>query len=109
VATVVAGIAPRARGAVDDPHAVVTRAAATSTAAAPKRRRRPRDAREVPDTDPYLSSPALVERREIRLEWHSERRILALKPDNRKRDAHLRTRTVAMSAARGGRCAAWRP
>jgi len=62
-----------------------------------------------PSSDPYLPSPALVLGREIRLEWHSERRILALKPDNRKRAAHLRTRTVATGGARPGGCAPWRP
>jgi len=62
-----------------------------------------------PSSDPYLPSPALVLGREIRLEWHSERRILALKPDNRKRDAHGRTRTVTDTAACGERHAPWRP
>jgi hypothetical protein len=89
-----------------EPHADATSATATS---APKTRLRPRVARDVPISDPYLPSPALVLGREIRLEWHSERRILTLKPDNRKRDAQWRTRNVVNGAGCGARHAPWCP
>src|SRR4051794_19953201 len=87
-ATVGAPAVPRARGAADVPHALTTSVAARNApTSAPKRSPRPRDAREVIDTDPvpFLSS---------------SRRTTGDPPGTALRAAHSRPQTGQSQARR---------